>query len=183
MNPFNAFEGLEKVFKQYSTFQRIKTPRSRMLTEIQEALIEELLGFEVQQRKIFLPLRDKHGHSLLDEDGHLLREDKPTLVEVQIPTFSWAKSLAEKTPDNRKAQAADWFLKDEHWKWNPSTAVALALLLLTPLRSKQVRWLRERIFPYGVVAAILGARLHQVTIGQQYAAAVLRADHGDAVLS
>ncbi len=143
MNPFNAFEGLEKVFKQYSTFQRIKTPRSRMLTEIQEALIEELLGFEVQQRKIFLPLRDKHGHSLLDEDGHLLREDKPTLVEVQIPTFSWAKKLAEETPDNRKAQAADWFLKDEHWKWNPSTAVALALLLLTPLRSKQVRWLDQ----------------------------------------
>ncbi len=143
-NPVNPFEGLPLPFSRKNPGGR-KTPRSRLLAELQECLVEELLSLETQKREVYLPLLDDDGKPLLDDEGYPVLDHEPTLIEVKVPTFAWARSWAEEaySTDRSKARNTDWYKRDGEWHWNPSASVALAILLLVPLRGKQVRWLDQ----------------------------------------
>ncbi|PSW04182.1 VPA1269 family protein [Photobacterium lipolyticum] len=144
-NPANPFEGLPQPFKRKNSNGN-KTPRSRLLSELQEELVEELLGLETQQREVYLPLLDEKGQPLLDDEGYPVLSHEPTLIEVKVPTFSWAKKWSEEstsTGKRYKTQSPEWYERNGVWHWNPSASVALAILLLVPLRGKQVRWLDQ----------------------------------------
>ncbi|MBC7000998.1 hypothetical protein BIZ37_00400 [Photobacterium sp. BZF1] len=142
--PVDPFQDLPQILKRSNHNRKTrKTPRSRLLTELQEALVDELLGLQSEQREVYQPQKDEHGNILLDDDGQPLLADQPTTITVQVPTFDWARQQAEAITDAYKSRAPDWYQFDDEWHWNPSTAVALALLLLMPLRGKQVRWLDQ----------------------------------------
>ncbi|CAH6895052.1 conserved hypothetical protein [Vibrio chagasii] len=139
----NPFKGQPNPFKFNRNRNGNKTPRGRMLTEIQEALIDKLLGWEKVERKVLVPIRGANGECLLDDAGKPLFEDSPRTVEVMVPTFSWARERAMELETRLRSGAAECFTYNGERLWNPSTAVALAIILLLPLRGKQVRWLDQ----------------------------------------
>ncbi|AOE88104.1 VPA1269 family protein [Pseudomonas sp. TCU-HL1] len=138
----NPFADIPNPFKRAS--KTGKTPRSRLLEDVQEMIIEELLGLVEQERSIYLPKHNDKGQLILDFTGNPILEEHPTKIIVKVPTFAWARKWFEENyPDKRKSQSPAWFLKDGHWIWNPSSSVELSLLLLAPLRGKQARWLDQ----------------------------------------